>query len=452
MRALTSKLLVAALLCSSVGVACARGDTRFDRSELDRADAGLILGEYPLAKNAIVDGDTIKIDGLDASMRLIGIDTEETFKSDKAWRAYEQGWEAYLAAEQAKTSRPLKVPTPLGMDAKHWAQEFFRGVTRVRLERDHPGEVRDRFNRYLAYVFVEREGEWVNYNVEAVRAGMSPYFNKYGNSRRFHDEFVKAQAEARAGKRGIWAEGAQCYPDYELRTQWWDGRAEFIAEFEREAQDDPSMIVLVRWDALRKLEDRLGEEVEVLGAIGEVRQGERGPKRVLLTRKMFSDFPLIFWDDSVFEQARIAEYRSEFIRVRGVVSSYTDRRTGERQLQIEVHDPAQVRVPSYVPPGNLDDEDPELDAVEDEDAEAVERPADLFLEPSKPAPSGEGESVDSESVDSESVDSKSESSEPGDSQSPDPESSTIESSTTESSNSEPPAAESTSSVPPSGHS
>ena len=31
-----------------------------------------MLGEYPLAKNAVVDGDTIKVSGLDASLRLLG--------------------------------------------------------------------------------------------------------------------------------------------------------------------------------------------------------------------------------------------------------------------------------------------------------------------------------------------------------------------------------------------
>lgn len=373
----------------ALGLACARVDSRFDRSELDRADAGLVIGEYPLAKNAIVDGDTIKVSGLDASLRLLAIDSEETFKSDTAWREFEVGWDEYLANKQAKTSRPIKVPTPVGMDGKHFAEEFFRGVSQVRLERDHPKEVRDRFNRYLAYVFVEREGEWLNYAVEHVRAGMSPYFTKYGKSRRFHEEFVEAQREAQAAKVGIWAEGAQCYRDYPVRLKWWDARAVFIDQFEVEAENDPTMIVLTHWDAGRRLEKMLGKEVEVLAAVGEVRQGARGPKRVLLSRRMFDDFPLIFWEEQVYEQSGIEGYRSEYIRVRGVVTSYTDRRSGERQLQIEVHDPKQVRLPDYTPPGSGDDDD------EDDDAPAVEAPADLVPEqPSKPPESPEPEPVE----------------------------------------------------------
>ena len=387
---LSTRLLLSLVLGSSLAgsLACANLDTRFDRSELDKAEAGLVLGQFPLAKNAIVDGDTIKVDGLGASLRLIGIDCEETFKSDKAWRAFEVGWEQYLANEQAKTSRPIKVPTPLGMDAKYWAQEFFQGVTSVRIERDDPKEIRDRYNRFLAYVLVERDGQWLNYNVEVVRAGMSPYYSKYGYARRYHDDFVAAEAEAKAAKRGIWADGAQCYQDYDVRAKWWNARADFVRQFESEAVDKPELISLDDWDALERLQARLGDEVEVLATVGDIRQGERGPKRVLLSRRQFSDFPLIFWEEDVFENSGIGRYRSEFVRVRGVVTSYTDRRTGRTQLQIEVRDPIQVRLPEYVPPGEPGsaDVDPEFDAAEEEQP-AVEAPADLQPPPAeKPSP------------------------------------------------------------------
>lgn len=376
---------VLASVALAASLACANPGLRFDRTELDRTDAGLVLGVYPLKKNAIIDGDTIKVDGLDSSLRLLGIDAEETFKSDKAWREFEVGWDEYLANQQAKTSRPIKVPTPMGMEAKHWTQDFFAGLTNVRIERDHPKEIRDTYNRFLSYVFVERGGEWLNFNVELVRAGMSPYFPKYGYSRRFHEEFLSAQAEARAAKRGIWAEGAQAYQDYDLRLEWWTARAEFVKQFDIDSEKDPSLITLTQWDSLATLEAHLGDEVEVLGAISGIRQGERGPKRVLLSRRRAADFPLIFWEQDVFEESGIDRYKGEFVRVRGVVTSYTDRRSGRRQLQIEVRDPIQVRLPEYTPPGvpELDPElDPEYEAIEDTDA--VEMPAD-FTPPEPPA-------------------------------------------------------------------
>lgn len=387
------------LLTSMASLACANRELRFDRGELDRSDAGLVLGVYPLENDAIIDGDTIKVDGLDASLRLLGIDAEETFKSDKAWRELEVGWEQYLQNQQAKTSRPIKVPTPLGMEAKYWTQEFFAGVTNVRIERDHPKEIRDAYNRFLAYVFVERDGQWINFNVEIVRAGMSPYFPKYGYSRRFHDEFIAAQDEARAAKRGIWADGAQCYQDYDVRLEWWTARAEFVRQFDLDAEQDPSLILLTRWDSLAVLEQHLGEEVEVLGTITDIRQGERGPKRVLLSRRMFADFPLIFWEDDVFEESGIERYKSEFVRVRGVVTSYTDRRSGRRQLQIEVRDPIQVRLPEYEPPGKpgSDELDPDLDPDQGagQDETAVEQPADFSpaLPPAEPT-----KTIDTESA------------------------------------------------------
>jgi hypothetical protein len=214
-----------------------------------------------------------------------------------------------------------------------------------------------------------------------VRAGMSPYFPKYGYSRRFHAEFIAAQDDARAAKRGIWAEGAQAYPDYELRLAWWTARAEFTKQFEIDAEQDPTLVTLTHWDSLAVLEANLGQEVEVLGAISGIRQGERGPKRVLLSRRRTSDFPLIFWEDDVFQDCGIERYKSEFVRVRGVVTSYTDRRSGRRQLQIEVRDPAQVRLPEYTPPGDPSSEeiDPELDPEleTNEDVDAVEQPADF---------------------------------------------------------------------------
>lgn len=375
---LSARVLSGALALSLASLSACAGDaSRFDRSELERSDAGLVLGEFPLKQDAIVDGDTIKVDGLDASLRLLGIDTEETFKSNKAWREFEAGWETYLETKQSKTSRPIKVPTPLGEDAKHWAQDFFMGVTAVRLERDHPKLIRGAYNRFLAYVFVEVEGEWLNYNVEAVRAGMSPYFMKYGYSRRFHEEFVAAEREAREAERGIWAKGAQCYQDYDVRERWWSGRAAFVKQFEAEAETDPSLIMLTHWDAMSRIERRLGDEIELLATVNVIRQGERGPKRVLLSRRMFEDFPLIFWEDDVFEESGIERYRGEYVRVRGVVTSYTDRRSGRRQLQIEVRDPIQVLLPDYEPPGKAEDagNDPEFDIAED--PSSVEAPADF---------------------------------------------------------------------------
>ena len=354
---------LAAMLVLAVG--CGRGSIRYSRAEVadalsqpvEESNAGLVLGEFALAPGAVVDGDTIKVGGLDASLRLLGLDTEETFKSEKDKRLYEAlGFEDYLAKKGEGSDRPPKCATPLGDDAKKFAQKFFVGDISVRLERDHPKDMRGRFGRLLAYVFVKRGDTWVNYNVEAVRAGMSPYFTKYGYSRRFHEEFLEAQDEARAAKRGIWDPTLEHYPDYEERMQWWDARADFIARFEQDAQGRDDMIMLGHWDAMERIAAKEGEEIEILAGVGKIYPGD-GPKptRVMLSRRMFSDFPLIFFDEDVFLSSRIEDAQGEFARVRGTVSAYTYKSKRKRdpeenvQLQIEVKTMQQVVISDTQP-------------------------------------------------------------------------------------------------------
>lgn len=342
---------------------CQRSTIQYDRARVSAVldapengvDPSLVLGEFPLAPNAIVDGDTIKVGGLDASLRLLAIDTEETFKSDQDLRLYEQGWEHYLATKQAETDKPIKSATPMGMKAKKFAEDFFRGVARVRLERDHPKDLRDVYDRHLVYVFVEKDGTWVNYNVEAVRAGMSPYFTKYGFSRRFHQAFVEAQDEARKAKRGIWDPDEQHYPDYDLRLRWWNARARFIEKFEKLAAGRDDHIVLTHWDAVDRLAAAEGQEVRLLGNVGRIYPARgRAPTRVLLTKQRSSSVPLIFFDDEVFENSRIAEAVGELVVVRGTVSTYRARSKrgkgqAREQLQIVIRLPEQIVVSETAP-------------------------------------------------------------------------------------------------------
>ena len=335
------------LACALALAACGQTVQRFDRTNvlagLDEPDIGLVLGSFPLTK--VIDGDTIRVDGLDASMRLYGLDTEETFKRKNEWREFDKGWVRYLADAQAKTKHPVKIPTPMGEEAKKYALKFFKNVRSVHLERDHPKEIRDFYNRYLTYVFVEKDGKRLNYNVECVRAGMSPYFTKYGYSRRFHDEFVQAQNEARAAQRGIWDPSKQHYPDYERRLEWWDRRGDYIAAYERDALGKKNWITLTHWDAMDRLQGLLGREVVVLGAVGDIRVSTTGgPTKAVLSRRRTSSFPLIFFDKQVLEDSRVESARGEYVRARGIVASYKNKYTGKTELQIMVTLPAQIEI------------------------------------------------------------------------------------------------------------
>lgn len=334
-----------------------RGAERYSRKQAQKSlraleAPGLVLGELRLTD--VVDGDTIKVDGLDKSLRLVGIDAEETFKSEADRRGVEAGWEQYLRAKRGTSRRPVKCASPMGEAAKEFAKRWFDGIDRVRVERDHPAEIRDRFERYLSYVFAQKGGRWLNYNVELVRAGMSPYFPKYGTSRRFHREFLAAEAEAKAARRGIWQPGAQAYPDYPEREAWWTARGAFVEAFRREAEVErkPGYIDITHVNAMAQLEERVGKEVHVLGTVEDVIRG-RGPGRALLSRTRGGHFPLIFFDPDALAMSGLDAWRGEFVVVTGVPSWYENPRTKRRQLQIVVERASQIRlseVPGLTPP------------------------------------------------------------------------------------------------------
>ena len=335
-------------LVLALAVAChtAKSD-RYSRKlaqkSLQRLETpGLVIGEFKVTK--ITDGDTIRVDGLDSSLRLLGIDTEETFKSEGDRRAFEAGWPQYVKDKRNGSPRPVKFATPLGEDAKHFAENFFAGADKVRLERDHPSEIRDRYNRYLAYVFINRNGAWVNYNVEAVRAGMAPYFPKYGQSRRFHADFLAAQDEARKAHRGIWAPNVMSYPDYDERLAWWTARGDFVADFRKEGEGKTNYVDITHWDATKQLEDMVGKEVHLLGTVGDVFIGGKGPTRVTLSRQQFSDFPLVFFDRDVFTQSGITSWKGEFVAVTGVPTLYENPHTHKKQVQIVIDRASQIRL------------------------------------------------------------------------------------------------------------
>lgn len=345
---LLSVLLVAGFVLGPVA-ACsgASGSRRYKRGRiqkrLERLETpGLVLGTFQLASDPVLDGDTILVSGLETSLRLLAIDTEETFKKDEDRRLAEADFDAYLQAKRGDSPRPVKAATPLGEEAKRFAREFFEDVDEVRLERDHPKQIRGRYGRYLVYVFARKGGEWVNYNLACVRAGMSPYFTKYNYSRRFHQAFVRAQQQARKDRLGIWSPGGAHYRDYDERIAWWNARAAFIQKFEQEAASRDDMVSLGDWDALRRLEGLLGKQAEVLGTVGEIILGDRGPTRVMLSRREHSDFPLIFFDKDVFGSSGISRFDGEYIRARGTISKYRHRRSGRTELQMVIELPSQV--------------------------------------------------------------------------------------------------------------
>jgi micrococcal nuclease len=108
------------------------------------------------------------------------------------------------AIERKETVRLLNVNTPEKdepgfEEAGEALKALVRGGT-IALEFAQPNvEKRDGFGRLLAFVLAEG----ANANVEMVRQGWSKLYTKYGKGR-LHAQFVAAESEARAAKRGLW--------------------------------------------------------------------------------------------------------------------------------------------------------------------------------------------------------------------------------------------------------
>jgi endonuclease YncB( thermonuclease family) len=302
----------------------------------------LHLGEFEFAANAVVDGDTLRVAGVRDALRLIAIDTEEKFRSKADRQLYAAGWESYVRAKRGASLAPVKMATPMGDEATRFAREFFRDVRAVRLERDDASALRDAYGRHLVHALVRRDGRWVNYAVEAVRAGMSPYFVKYGYSRRYHRELAAAEAEARAARRGIWDPAREHYGDYDVRLAWWRARADLLAAFDAAASGRDHYISMDAADAAAQIARHEGRQVVVVGIVERIGGGRRGPTLVTLGRRPRAELPLVFFDRAVLDATGVAHREGELVRVAGRVTRYRAR--GGDVLQIVVERAGQVTV------------------------------------------------------------------------------------------------------------
>lgn len=121
----------------------------------------------------VVDGDTVVLDG-GTRVRLLGVDTPETKAPD----------------------RPVE---PLGPEAAEFTRSHVEGRM-VRLQFDR--ERKDRYDRLLAYVFID---DWF-LNEELIRHGFSRAQLQYPYGSAMKRRFRAAENEARQARVGIWAD------------------------------------------------------------------------------------------------------------------------------------------------------------------------------------------------------------------------------------------------------
>lgn len=126
---------------------------------------------------SVTDGDTITVlkDGAYTKVRLIGIDTPETYGGKKAARCF-------------------------GMEATQRAHELLDS-TQVTLEMDPSQGTTDRYGRMLAYVFLS---DGTSYEQRMIAEGYGREYT-FRTAYRYQKEFRAAQAEARAAQNGLWS-------------------------------------------------------------------------------------------------------------------------------------------------------------------------------------------------------------------------------------------------------
>ena len=290
----------------------------------------------PLEVSRVVDGDTIYVmrGGKQEKLRLLSVDTEEKITG------------------RAPLS-PTKPETVYGQECADWAKAFFADLgedgkpARVRLLFPGDREESDIYGRLLCHV-VLMDGR--DFNLLLVQEGMSPYFNKYGNSRLKHEEFVAAQAEAQRKELGVWnprtnmprTEGAPvARRPYERLLPWWQARAEAIEAFRGQGGSGEWIAADAPDDLQGWFESSPGTEIRVFGEIYRLhdeRDGtltaefrstdkKRAFRAVVPARNRKEIEPLL--------RASTEEFRQNFLVVSGLLEK------GPRGLQIVAPDTEQ---------------------------------------------------------------------------------------------------------------
>lgn len=274
----------------------------------------------------VIDGDTIHVQRGERreKLRLLNLDTEEktsSFDSGKPQTSFGDQTAAYVKGLFSCDSEGLPI------DSAH--------PPRVRLEYEGDVEERGNFGRLLCYVYL---GD-LNLAEHLIREGYSPYYTKYGFSKRHHELFAAAEASARERRVGIWNERTNAggkRNDYPKLKSWWDTRARAMQHFERSrGAGDYSASV----DGERKaLEAAAGRDVRVFGGVWSI-TAERRLVRVELEGSADRPVQLVFPHDVDRTQllallsTLCREGGNDFILTRGQVVPT------KRAIEIHVADP-----------------------------------------------------------------------------------------------------------------
>lgn len=160
---------ILALMMTCNLAACQMGQTGSDGLVSSEMSDGLVEARV----ERVVDGDTmiVSIDGREETLRLIGINTPETWKSPQGAQ-------------------------PWGDEASAFSRERLSGRT-VQLEYDV--EQRDQYQRLLAYMWLDGQ----LFNEILVREGWAEA-RSYPPNIAHQEQLDQAERSARAENRGLW--------------------------------------------------------------------------------------------------------------------------------------------------------------------------------------------------------------------------------------------------------
>ncbi len=304
-----------------------------------------LVGEFKVTR--VVDGDTIAVDGLPETIRFLCIDTEECEKGPGAEQRTAALARDYLryVQEQTRSDPMTKFNTPMGWEAKEFAESWFPIGSTVRVEYDSLSRKTGYYGRVLGYVFAKRDGEWINYNVECVRAGMSPYYDKYGASERFEAQFFAAEREARTSRRGIWSPHAMAYPDYDARMVWWAGRSAAMKRFESNYGAQDNAVAVMDEDDWGRLKTLLGQEVLLFGTVDD-ELADASPAILEMHHKNFVRLGITIADPKVLQaiETRRRPYQNDLVYFRGTLEKGSEEKGRTYVYRLRVESPEQFFV------------------------------------------------------------------------------------------------------------
>jgi len=141
----------------------------------------------------VVDGDTIyvEVNGHLWKIRLLGVDTPETYKKNNPDEYY------LLNGTPITDINYLKY---WGEKAKNFAKREL-DHKEVIIVFDDEAPKKDKYGRYLAYIYINDSGKLENFNEELLKYG---YARVYVSRFELEHEFLNIERKAKENRVGLW--------------------------------------------------------------------------------------------------------------------------------------------------------------------------------------------------------------------------------------------------------